>query len=220
MAADLDFAFVLEYRWVILHGLWVTLVLTSCSLVTGFLFSILVVFGRTSGYRLLRAVCAIYVEVVRNTPMLVQLFFFYFGLAALGVRMSAELGAFLIITMNVAAYSTEIVRAGLEATPKGHIDAGRSLAMSRLQIFCHVIFKPALQRIYPALTSQFILVMLGTSVASQIGAEELTSAANFIQSRNFRSFEAFVFVGLIYLILAIGFRAVFKTLGRRFVDNR
>ena len=125
----------------------------------------------------------------------------------------AEQSAFLAMVINLGAYSTEIIRAGIEAIGKGQIEAGLSLAMSRWQIFRYIIILPALEKIYPALSSQFIIVMLGSSVVSQISAEELTFAANFIQSRNFRSFEVYFVVAAIYLLLAIGLRQIFRMVG-------
>lgn len=220
MAYEFDFRSVLAQYPDILRGVWVTLTLTCLSLFLGFLLSVVVAYGRTSTLRPIRFASAAYVEIFRNTPMLVQLFFFYFGLAALGLRMTPQVGALLVITLNVGAYATEIVRAGLEATPRGHVEAGLSLGMGRLQVFRFVMLKPALQRIYPALTGQFIMVMLGTSVASQIGADELTSVGNFIQSRSFRSLEVFLVIGAIYLLLAVGLRKTFDVIGARYVANR
>ena len=125
----------------------------------------------------------------------------------------AEQSAFLAMVINLGAYSTEIIRAGIEAIGRGQIEAGLSLAMSRWQIFRYIVILPALEKIYPALSSQFIIVMLGSSVVSQISAEELTFAANFIQSRNFRSFEVYFVVAAIYLLLAIGLRQLFRFVG-------
>jgi len=220
MSYDFNFRTVLAQYPEILMGAWVTLALTCLSLGLGFLLSVVVAYGRTSALKPVRYASASYVEIFRNTPMLVQLFFFYFGLAALGLRMTPLTGALLVITLNVGAYATEIVRAGIEATPRGHVEAGFSLGMGRLQVFRYVMLKPALQRIYPALTGQFIMVMLGTSVASQIGADELTSIGNFIQSRSFRSLEVFLVIGAIYLVLAVGLRKAFDIIGARYVTNR
>lgn len=220
MGYQFEFAAVFAYHSELLKGVCLTIALTVVTLSCGFVLGVAIAMGRMSRFRALRFLCAAYVELIRNTPMLVQLFFIYFGLPTLGVRVSPDVGALIAITINVAAYSTEIVRAGLEATPRGNIEAGLSLAMSRFQVFRHVMLVPALQRIYPALTSQFIIVMLGTSVASQIAADELTSVGNFIQSRNFRSFEIYAVIGVMYLGLAIGFRQVFDFIGRRLVYQR
>ena len=103
------------------------------------------------------------------------------------------------MVINLGAYSTEIIRAGIQAVPKGHLEAGESLAMSRLQVLRYVVLKQAFQKVYPALSSQIIIVMLGSAVVSQISAEDLTYAANYIQSRNFRAFEVYFVAALFYL---------------------
>jgi polar amino acid transport system permease protein len=144
---------------------------------------------------------------------LVQLFFIFFGLPALGLRLGELEAAALTMVLNLGAYSAEIVRAGIQAVPPGQIEAAESLAMSRLQIFRHVILVPALQKIWPALSSQIVIVMLGSSVCSQIAAEDLTFAANFIQSRTFRAFEVFFVATLLYLLMSVILRWLLKHLG-------
>jgi polar amino acid transport system permease protein len=170
-----------------------------------------------SGVRWLSAVVAGYVELLRNTPFLIQLFFIFFGLPSMGVKLTELEAAILAMVVNLGAYSTEIIRAGIEAVPHGQVEAGSSLAMTRLQTFRHIVLRPALQKIWPALTSQLVIVMFGSAVCSQIAVEELTFAANFIQSRNFRAFESYFVVTGIYLLLAILLRQVMRGIGSRFV---
>jgi len=119
----------------------------------------------------------------------------------------------LAMVINLGAYSTEIIRAGVEAIPRGQIEAGQCLAMTRLQIFRHIILRPALQKIWPALSSQVVIVMLGSAACSQIAVEDLSFAANFIQSRNFRAFESYFIATGIYLVLAILLRQVMRGIG-------
>ena len=197
-----------------MRGVWLTIQLTSLAAVLGIGLGVLGAMGRTSRFAWLRILVGTYVELIRNTPFIVQLFFVFFGLPSAGVKLTANEAAVLAMVINMGAYSTEIIRAGIEAIHRGQIEAGLSLALTRLQIFRHIIIMPALQKIYPALTSQFIIVMLGSAVVSQISAEELTFAAQFIQSRNFRSFEVYFITTALYLLLAIGFRQVFKLVGQ------
>ncbi len=157
----------------------------------------------------------IYVELIRNTPFVVQLFFIVFGLPALGLKLTAGEAALLAMLINLGAYSTEIIRAGIQVTPKGQWEAGRVLGLTRSQTFLRVVLPPALQRIYPALVSQCIIVMLGSSVVSQVSYEELTFAANLIQSRTFLSFEVYLVTTLIYLLLSIAMRQVLLAIGRK-----
>lgn len=215
MGYQFDFSSIAEYVPLLLKGAWLTIELTTFAVVVGLALGVVCAAARTSRFAASRLAAGGYVELIRNTPFIVQLFFVFFGLPALGVKMTETTAAFLAMTLNLGAYSAEIVRAGIQAIPKGHIEAGLSLALSRAQIFRHIIIMPALQKVYPALVSQFIIVMLGSAVVSQISAEELTFSANFIQSRNFRSFEVYFVVTGMYLLLAIGFRQLFKLIGRR-----
>ena len=170
---------------------------------------------RNSRHRPLRFLSAAYVEFIRNTPFLIQLFFIFFGLPSLGLKLTAGQAALITMVVNLGAYATEIVRAGIEAVHRGQIEAGLSLGLNRLQVFRHIIFLPALEKVYPALSSQLVFSMLGSSVVSQISAEDLTFAANFIQSRNFRSFETYFIITAMYLAMAVGFRSVLDRIGAR-----
>ena len=215
MAYQYDFASVFDYTPVLIKGIGVTLELIAFGAVAGVALGIACAWVRTQGPRALRAPVTAYVEVIRNTPFLIQLFFVFFGLPSLGIQLGEMQAACLAMALNLGAYSTEIIRAGIDATPKGQYEAGASLAMTRFQVFRHVVLKPALQRIWPALSSQIVIVMLGSAVCSQIAAEDLTFAANFIQSRNFRAFEVYLVTTGIYLALAIVLRQLLRMTGRR-----
>jgi polar amino acid transport system permease protein len=159
--------------------------------------------------RPVRLAVTAYVEAIRNTPFLVQIFVIYFGFPSAGIRFDANTAAIIAMVLNVSAYGTEIVRAGLDRISKGQIEAGRSLGLSGLQVFFLVSLPPAVQSVYPALTSQFILLLLGSSVVSTISANELTAVANDIQSKTFRTVETYLTAMAIYLVLSIGFRTAF-----------
>jgi polar amino acid transport system permease protein len=220
MTYQLHFESLAGYLDVLARGALLTIVLTAIATFCGLVIGVLGAAARTSHIAPIRWVATAYVELIRNTPFLVQLFFVYFGLPSLGVKLTANEAALIAMIVNLGAYATEIVRAGVASIARGQIEAGISLGLSRRQVFLHVVLKPALAKIYPALTSQFIIVMLGSSVISQISAEDLTYAANFIQSRNFRSFEVYFAVTAIYLVLAVGFRAVFRAVGNRVFARR
>ena len=158
-----------------------------------------------------------YIELIRNTPFLVQLFFFFFALPALGLRWSPYTAALTAMVVNLGAYATEIIRAGIEATPRGQIEAAVSLALNKVQVFTRVILPPALKKVWPAMVSQIIIVMLGSAVCGQISTEELSYAANLIQSRNFRAFESFIVATLIYLGLAMALRRLLNWAGPRYL---
>jgi polar amino acid transport system permease protein len=156
-----------------------------------------------------------YVEIMRNTPFLVQLFMIFFGLPLLGFRMAGTEAALLAMTLNLAAYSTEIIRAGVDSIHKSQIEAGLSLALTRLQVFRYIVLKPAFARVWPALSSQFVLMLLASSICSFISVPELSGAAAIIEQRTFRSFETYIVVTATYLMLALCLKALLFWLGRR-----
>jgi polar amino acid transport system permease protein len=207
-----NFRDVLAQQSFLLEGLSLTLQLSFVTMLLGLAIGVACASLRLYGPRPVRLVVATYVEAIRNTPLLVQLFLVFFGLPSLGLRLDATTASIIALTVNLGAYATEIVRAGLEAIPRAQVEAGVSLGLSGLQVFRHVVLMPALKIMYPALASQFILLMLATSVVSQISAPELFHTASIIQSRTFRDFEVYMVVAALYLALALAFRAVFAGL--------
>ena len=193
----------------LLWGCWLTIQLSVVSMVLGLLVAVAGALGKTMGPRPIRWLVDIYVEVIRNTPFLVQIFLIFFGLPRAGIMMSSNQAALLAMVVNVGAYATEIVRAGIESIGRGQIEAGLALGLSPLQVFRYVVLFPAISTVYPALSSQFILLMLNSSVVSTISAQELTATANDLQSRTFRSFEIYIVVTGIYLALSMLFSGVF-----------
>lgn len=220
MIYQFDFSSVLEYTKVLEQGVLMTIRLIAVGGVAGVTLGIFGAWARTQGPRWLKLIISAYVELIRNTPFLVQLFFIFFGLPSIGVTITELQAAIIAMVINLGAYSTEIIRAGVSAIAPGQIEAALSLSMTRLQVFRYIILRPALQKVWPALSSQIVIVMLGSSICSQISVEELSFAANFIQSRNFRAFEAYLVTTLIYLIMAILLRQILHYIGRRFVFHR
>ncbi|OYX14583.1 MAG: polar amino acid ABC transporter permease, partial [Rhizobiales bacterium 32-66-8] len=135
MAYNLQFGTLLEYWPVFAKGVTITVELILVGGVLGVALGILCAWVRTEGPRVLRPVVSVYVELIRNTPFLIQLFFIFFGLPSIGLSLGEMQAAILAMVVNLGAYSAEIIRAGIEATPRGQYEAGASLAMSRLQTF-------------------------------------------------------------------------------------
>ncbi len=202
-----QFGVVQDHWQDLLDGALATLWMSTAAFVLGLAFATLCTVARTSSFKVLRVAVRAYVELIRNTPLLVQLFIVYFSLPSLGIRMEANEAAVLGLALNFGGYAVEILRSGIEAVPAGHIEAATALGLRRLRIFRHVILFPAVRVAYPALASQFILILLGSSVVSAISAEELTSAVNSLQSTTFRSFEFYFAALVIYLALAVTVRA-------------
>lgn len=220
MGSRFDFAWIPAYMPVIVKGLLTTIELAAVGAVLGILLGIFCAWVRVAGPKWARPVVVAYVELIRNTPFLIQLFFVFFGLPSLGLRLGELQAANFAMVINLGAYGCEIVRAGLTATPRGQWEAGASLGMSPIETFRHVVLVPALEKIWPALSSQVVIVMLGSAVVSQIAAEDLTFAANFIQSRTFRAFEAYILATVVYLALAVALRRLMAGIGRLIFPRR
>lgn len=206
---EFNFAPVLASFDQLLIGAWLTVRLSCAAMLIGLVVSVFCAWGKTAGPVILRTVIDGYIEIIRNTPFLVQIFFIFFGMPSLGLRLSPNSAALLALVVNFGAYGTEIIRAGIESIHRGQVEAGWALGLSRAQIFRYIVMKPALRTVYPALTSQFIYLMLNTSVVSVISADDLAAAGNDLQSATFASFEVYIAVTLIYLALSVGFSALF-----------
>ncbi|MDW5442713.1 amino acid ABC transporter permease [Polaromonas sp. SM01] len=216
----MDFATVLGQWPMLLKGLLLTVVLTGIAIPLGVLLGITCAWSRLYGGTALRFVVAAYVEVFRNTPFIIQLYFLFFGLPSMGVRLSPEVASILAMTLNLGAYACEQIRAGIEATPHGQLEAAQCLALTPWQTFTRVVLPPSLGRVWPSLVGQVIIVMLGSSVCSQISTEEISYAANLISSRTFRSFESYILVTVVYLGLAVLLRQLLNWAGPRWVFGR
>lgn len=216
----LDFSSIWPYWRELLAGIWLTIELSFASTLLGFLLGTLCAIGSVGRTAWLRALIGGYVETIRNTPLLVQIFIVYFGLATLGWRIDAGVAAVVALVINIGAYSSEIVRAGLQAIHKGQIEAAQSLGLSPWKTMLGVVLPPAIEKVYPALTSQFVLLMLATSVTSQISTEELTAVANRIQSETYRSFEIYIVAALAYMALSLAMRFGFWALGQIIFPRR
>jgi len=217
MTVELDFLAVLRDWPMLLVGVGWTLGLTLIATVIGLLVAIACAWSRAKGPLWLSVPVGTYVELLRNTPFIVQLFFIFFGLPSIGIRLSPPVASVLAMVLNLGAYGTEIIRAGLMATPRGQIEAAQSLALNGFQTFTRVVLPPALKRVWPALVSQIVIVMLGSAVCGQIAAEELSYAANVIAAASFRTFEAYIIATVVYLLLAIALRRFLNWIGPRFM---
>ena len=190
------------------EGALLTIRLSALAMMIGLVVATVCAYGKAAGPSAIRWAIAAYVELIRNTPFLVQIFIIYFSLPALGISVDANEAALAAMVVNFGAYGTEILRAGIESIGHGQIDAARALGLTRLQTFRYVVLFPALKTVFPALASQFILLMLASSVVSAISAVELTAITNSLQSTTFRPFEFYFVATGLYLGMALGFRAV------------
>ncbi|RWB28140.1 MAG: amino acid ABC transporter permease [Mesorhizobium sp.] len=215
MGYSLDFGWLADATGAIARGAATTILLIAVTTLAGTFLSILGAAGRRNGPLLLKRAIGVYVEIIRNTPFLVQLFFIFFGLPSIGVRLDPVLAAMLAMTLNMAAYTIEIVGAGLDAVPRGQTEAALALGLRPRQVFVKIVLPQALKVIFPALTSQIIIMMLESAVVSQIAVRELTYEADMLQARTFRAFETYFVVTMVYLVLSMGLRRLLVSGGRR-----
>ena len=218
MGPQLDFGVVLEHMPDLLWGCLGTFELALSGMVLAMVIGLLGVVGRSSRISLLRNAIKTFVEIIRNTPFLVQIFFLFFALPSLGVRLSPTATAIIALGINGGAYAIEIIRGGVQSIAGGQWEAGLALGLHRFQVFRLIVIKPALRAIYPALTGQFILLTLTTSICSSVSAFELTSTAQRIESDTFRSFEVYFTITLMYLFISWVMMTMFAAIARRYLS--
>ena len=214
MDSSLNFAPVLE-RWPeLLSGLGytVTIALSGMALALG--IGVLGVAVRRLNEPVSTFLVRAFVEIIRNTPFLVQIFLIFFALPFLGIRLSPAVTAIVALGLNGGAYAIEIIRGGVDAVPKGQWEAGHALGLSPSETFRVIVLKPALRAIYPSLSSQFVLLTLNTAICTSISVMELTSAGQRIEDETFRSFEVYFTIMGIYLLLSLAVMTMLNFVGR------
>lgn len=214
MGYQIQFSEVWPHLDELMWGALLTLRLSAMAMMLGLVLAIICTFLRSTYPRVFGPIIEAYVQIIRNTPFLVQIFLVFFGLPTVGIKMGAtECGVFALV-VNAGAYTSEIIRAGVESIPRGHTEAGFALGLRRNHVFFLIILRPALYAVYPAVTSQFTLLLLASSVLSVISAEELTAVANNLSSQTFRTIEIYVVVGAFYLGMTLCISLVLALLGR------
>jgi len=212
------FGDILPYLPAMLEALWLSLWVTLASFVVGSVLGILLSLAKTGPSRIVSAVASTYIEGVRNTPLLIQLYLIYFGLGQAGVQLNPLWSALIGLTLNNAAYTAEIFRAGFASVPVGLREAGTALALNKYQLFRHVVFKPGLRGIIPSLTNQLIILFLYSSVASVISLEELTAVLLNINNETLRTLEVFTYGAVLYwttsALIAYGGRTIERVMFR------
>jgi polar amino acid transport system permease protein len=215
-----DFGWLSVSGSLLLQGASSTVLLTLISGILGTLLAVAGAAASRSRHGGLKLLVACYVEAIRNTPFLVQLFIIFFALPHLGLKFSPFSAAWLAMMVNLGAYGSEIVAAGLDAVSRGQREAGRALGLGPIVIFAKIVLPQALKIIYPALTSQFVIMLLESAVVSQIAVPELTYQGDMIQARTFRTFETYLVITGIYLGLSLLLRRILKLTGRRLLPGR
>ena len=206
-----------EFALLLLQGIKTSIALTVIAGIFGFVFAIILAASRYFKIPLLRYISVGFVEFTRNTPLIVQLFFFAFGLPLLlGYQWPFWAHALLALTLNFSAYFSEILRAGFQEIDDGQKEAARALGIPAWIIFYKIIFPLAVSKVFPSISSQFIFLFLTTGIISEIGVVDLTQAGIFIDSRTFRTFEVFITLTILYIALSIFLKSILSVLQKYF----
>ena len=200
----------------LLIGAGVTIQITVLSTAIGFVIGLVVGVARISHLRPLRLLAEVYVEFFRGTPLLVQIFLFYFALPVItGQRIDPFIAAISACGINSGAYVAEIFRAGIQSVDEGQMEAGRSLGMTWLQTMRYIIVPQAFKRVIPPLGNEFIAMLKDSSLVSVIGFEELTRRGQLIIAKTYGSFEIWMSVAVIYLVMTLTISRFVAYLERR-----
>ncbi|HWK44468.1 MAG TPA: amino acid ABC transporter permease [Stellaceae bacterium] len=218
MGYQMDFSVVFAAFPQLLWGCLGTLGLALAGMSLAMLIGVVGVVTRQSTIAWLRRLTIAFIEIIRNTPFLVQIFFLYFALPALGLRLNPTVTAIIALGLNGGAYAIEIIRGGVQSIHKGQVEAGLALGLRKAQVFQFIVLKPALRAIYPSLTGQFIMLTLTSSICTSVAAYELTSVAQRIESDTFRSFEVYFTVTLMYLAISWMLMTAFAAISRQYFN--
>ena len=206
-----------EFALLLLQGIKTSIALTVIAGIFGFVFAIILAASRYFKIPLLRYFSVVFVEFTRNTPLIVQLFFFAFGLPLLlGYQWPFWAHALLALTLNFSAYFSEILRAGFQEIDNGQKEAAKALGIPSWIVFYKIIFPLAVSKVFPSISSQFIFLFLTTGIISEIGVVDLTQAGIFIDSRTFRTFEVFITLTILYIVLSIFLKSILSVLQKHF----
>lgn len=200
-----------------LDGLQVTLYIFIIAVIAGFLIGLIVALMRLSPLKILNGIAIVYIDVIRGTPFIVQLFFIYFGLNSLEwLSMDRMYAGILTVAINAGAYFAEIIRAGIQSIDKGQTEAARSLGMTGRQTMVQIILPQAFRRMLPTITNQSIISLKDTSLLSIIGIADLTQQGQVQQATTFEPFIVWSVVGLMYFVIIYLLSMLAKFLERRF----
>lgn len=219
---NFDFDLVVKSFPLLLLGAGVTIQITALSVSFGLLIGMFVGIARLSKVKLVKFLATVYVDFIRGTPLLVQIFLIYFALPMIiGQRIDPFIAAITACSVNSGAYVAEIFRAGIQSIDKGQMEAGRSLGMTWTQTMRFIILPQAFKRIIPPLGNEFIAMLKDSSLVSVIGFEELTRRGQLIIARTYGSFEIWLTVAFIYLVMTLTISRLVDYLERRYkIDDK
>ena len=190
------------YKDMLIHGIVMTVSISAQAFLLGFLISSLLTFLRFFESSYINVFVKLYIDVFRGTPLLVQLLLIYFGLPSIGIKLDAYTSAVLAIGLNSGAYQAEIIRVAVKGIPEEQILVAKSMGLSNIQIYTHVLLPQAIRSTIPGLVNEYVTLLKESSLASVIGVMELTRVGEYMTAATFRAMEAYLLVALIYLLLS------------------
>jgi len=207
----MSFVEIIQNSWVyMVEGIWVTLFLTLISVVIGFFLGVLLAVAKTYGNKFFYYISYIFIEIIRGTPLLVQLFILYYSLPVIGIRLSPLLASIIAFFLNSAAYQAEYLRGAIQSISSGQMQASLSIGMTKWQAIRLIILPQALRRFIPSWTNEFIYLLKYSSLSYIVGVPEIMAQARFVASRNFEFFQVYLFAAIIYLVLVTFFGEIFR----------
>jgi polar amino acid transport system permease protein len=218
-AGKVDLAFIRAQAPIILAAAPLTIFISIVSISVAVVFAVLGSLGRISRIAPIYALATLYVSLVRGTPLIVQILFIYLALPQFGIVLPALQTGIVALAFNYGAYMTEIFRAGIEAVPRGQLDAANALGMTDRDTLRRIVLPQALRIVTPAIGNEFIAMIKDSALVSIIGIQEMLFYARIIGSQKFRSFETFMIAALVYWILTITFSFFQEALERRLAES-
>lgn len=213
----LNFTLIFDSMPFLLQGAGTTVLITIFSLLLGLIIGLFMGIGRISKNPIARIPATIYVQFLRGTPLLVQIFILYFGLpSALNINLNPYVAGILALGLNSGAYVAEIVRSGIQSIEPGQMEAARSLGMTHTMAMSLVILPQAVRRILPPIGNEFVLLLKDSSLVSVIALPELLFNGKLIASRTYDYFSMYIGVALVYLVLTWGASQIMGYIERRF----
>jgi len=203
MGYVIRFGVIVENIQELLKGIKITLELTLVAILLSTLLGIIIAFIFINSNRVVKAIINVYVEIMRNVPLLVLLYFIYFGLGEISIDFGSFSSIILALVLCNGAYLEEIIRAGIESVHKTQSEAGMALGLHNYQVFFRIVMPQALINVFPPIINQYVIIMLSTSFASLVALDELTSTVSRISAFSFRTFEFYIVGAVVYLVFAI-----------------
>lgn len=212
----MSFIEIVQNSWsYMVQGIWVTLFLTLISVFIGLIFGVLLAIAKTYGNKFFYYFSYIYIEIIRGTPLLVQLFILYYSLPVIGIRLSPLAASIIAFFLNSSAYQAEYLRGSIQSISSGQMDAALSIGMKKWQAIRLIILPQALRRFIPSWTNEFIYLLKYSSLSYIVGAPEIMAQAKFVASRNFEFFKVYLFAAIIYFVLVTIFSEIFRYIEKR-----